>query len=97
MTQYDGNLKTERYGGKQVVLLSSLIRLYQGFNSEGNQKYEGRDVLESSLVSSRSKGGLAGRRTATFLICKPNFYFQSVKTKKIKEKVFVSHWRQVAT
>jgi hypothetical protein len=97
VTQYDGNLKTERYGGKQVVLLSSLIRLYQGFNSEGNQKYEGRDVLESSLVSSRSKGGLAGRRTATFLICKPNFYFQSVKTKKIKEKVFVSHWRQVAT
>jgi len=69
-----------------VVLLSSLIKLYQGFNSEGNQKYEGRDVLESSLVSSRSKGGLAGRRTATFLICKPNFYFQAVKTKKNKRK-----------
>jgi len=69
-----------------VVLLSSLIRLYQGFNSEGNQKYGDRDVSESSLVSSRSKGGLAGRRTATFLICKPNFYFQSVKTKKNKRK-----------
>ena len=68
MIQYDGSLKTERYGGKQVVLLSSLIKLYQGFNSEGNQKYEGRDVLESSLVSSRSKGGLAGRRAATFHI-----------------------------
>ena len=65
-----------------MVLLLFLIKFYQGFSFEENQKYEGRDVLESSLVSSRSKGGLAGRRTATFLICKPNFYFQWWKLKK---------------
>jgi hypothetical protein len=57
--QYNGNLKTERYGEKQVVLLSSFIKLYQGFSFEGVQKYGSRDVTESSLVSSRSKGGLA--------------------------------------
>jgi hypothetical protein len=58
--QYDGNLKTERYGGKQVVLLSSFIKLYQEFSFEEVQKCGSRDVTESSLVSSRSKGGLAG-------------------------------------
>jgi hypothetical protein len=66
--QYDGNLKTERYGEKQVVLLSSLMKLYQGFCLEGVQKYGSRDVTESSLVSGRSKGGLAGRRATTFQI-----------------------------
>ena len=59
MTQYDGNLKTERYGEVRVVSLSSFIRLYQEFDFEGVQKYGSRDVTESSLVSSRSKGGLA--------------------------------------
>ena len=68
MIQYDGYLKTERYGEVRVVSLSSLIKLYQGFDFEGIQKYGGRDVTESSLVSSRSKGGLAGRRAATFPI-----------------------------
>ncbi len=58
--QYNGNLKTERYGEVRVVSLSSFIRLYQGFSSEGVQKYGSRDVTESSLVSSRSKDGLAG-------------------------------------
>jgi hypothetical protein len=57
--QYDGYLKTERYDEKQVVLLSSLIKLYQWFSFEDVQKYGSRDVTESSLVSSRSKGGLA--------------------------------------
>ena len=57
--QYDGNLKTERYGEVRVVSLSSFIRLYQEFSIEGVQKYGSRDVTESSLVSSRSKGGLA--------------------------------------
>ena len=60
MIQYNGNLKTERYGGKQVVLLSSLIELYQGFSFEGDQKYGGRETSESSLVSCRSKDGVAG-------------------------------------
>jgi hypothetical protein len=64
--QYDGNLKTERYGEVRVVSLSSFIKLYQEFSFEGVQKCGGRDVTESSLVSSRSKGGLAGRRTTTF-------------------------------
>jgi len=57
--QYDGNLKTERYGEVRVVSLSSLMKLYQEFCFEGVQKYGSRDVTESSLVSSRSKGGLA--------------------------------------
>lgn len=57
--QYNGNLKTERYGEVRVVSLSSFIKLYQEFSFEGVQKYGSRDVTESSLVSSRSKGGLA--------------------------------------
>ena len=68
MIQYNGNLKTERYGEKQVVLLSSLSDVYQDISYEGVQKYGDRDISESSLVSSRSKGGLAGRRAATFHI-----------------------------
>jgi hypothetical protein len=65
VVQYNGGLKTVasqdgRYNKKQVVLLVFLIKFYQGFSFEENQKYEDRDVLESSLVSSRSKGGLAG-------------------------------------
>ena len=60
MIQYNGNFKTERYGSVQMVLLLSLIRPYQGFSFEEVQKYGGRDVSESSLVSSRSKDDLAG-------------------------------------
>ena len=60
MIQYNGNLKTERYGEKQAVLLSSLSDVYQDISYEGVQKYGSRDVTESSLVSSRSKDGLAG-------------------------------------
>ena len=74
MIQYDGNLKTERYGEKQVVLLSSLSGVYQDISYEGVQKYGSRDVTESSLVSSRSKGGLAGRRATTFQIRKPKSF-----------------------
>ncbi len=58
--QYDGNLKTERYGEVRVVSLSSLIKPYQEFYFEGVQKYGGRDVSEGSLVSCRSKDGMAG-------------------------------------
>ena len=53
-------LKTERYDKKQVVLLVSLIYLYQEIYYEVDLKYGGRDISESSLVSSRSKDGLAG-------------------------------------
>jgi hypothetical protein len=66
--QYDGNLKTERYGEVRVVSLSSLIKFYQEFSFEGVQKYGSRDVTESSLVSGRSKDDLAGRWAATFQI-----------------------------
>ena len=66
--QYNGNLKTERYGWVQVVLLQSLIWIYQGSYLEGVQKYGGRETSEGSLVSSRSKDDLAGWRTATFQI-----------------------------
>ena len=59
MIQYNGNFKTERYGEVRVVSLLSFIKLYQGSSTEGIQKYGSRDVTESSLVSSRSKGGLA--------------------------------------
>ena len=68
MIQYDGNLKTERYGEKQVVLLLSLSNTYQGVRFEEVQKYGSRDVTESSLVSGRSKDDLAGRWAATFQI-----------------------------
>ena len=66
--QYNGNLKTERYGCVQVVLLQSLIWIYQGSYLEGVQKYGSRDVSEGSLVFRRSKGDEAGWRTATFQI-----------------------------
>ena len=85
MIQYDGNLKTERYGEKQVVLLSSLSDVYQDISYEGVQKYGSRDVTESSLVSSRSKGGLAGRRATTFQIRNQNqllIWFNNLKTRK---------------
>ena len=68
MIQYDGSLKTERYGKKQVVLLLSLSDVYQDIRYEEIQKYGSRDVTESSLVSSRSKDGLAGRWATTFQI-----------------------------
>jgi hypothetical protein len=58
--QYNGNLKTERYGCVQVVLLQSLIWIYQGSYLEGVQKCGGRDASEGSLVSCRSKDGMAG-------------------------------------
>ena len=60
MIQYDGNLKTERYGDVRVVSLSSLMKLYQGFCFEGVQKYGDRDVSEGSLVFRRPKDGEAG-------------------------------------
>ena len=43
-----------------MVLLPSFIKLYQEFSFEGVQKYDDRDVISGSLVSSRSKGDLAG-------------------------------------
>jgi hypothetical protein len=86
--QYDGNLKTERYGCVQVVLLQSLSNTYQGVSYEGVQKYGGRDVSESSSVSCCSKDGMAGCRATTFTIHRPqNFViFGLTNLKAIKEK-----------
>ncbi len=66
--QYDGNLKTERYGCVRMVPLQSLSNIYQGVSYEEVQKYGGRDVSEGSLVFCRPKDGRAGRRAATFQI-----------------------------
>jgi hypothetical protein len=57
--QYDRILKTERYVNVQVVLLLTLINLYQGVNHEVILKYGDGDISESSWVSGRSKGDLA--------------------------------------
>jgi hypothetical protein len=53
--QCNGVLKVERHGEKQVVLLPSLIRIYQGSFYEEVQKHGGRDVSESSCVFCGSK------------------------------------------
>ena len=53
-------LKTERYGKVQVVLLLSLLHLYQEIYYEVDLKYGNGDITESSLVFRRSKDGEAG-------------------------------------
>ena len=53
-------LKTERYGEVQVVLLLSLICLYQEIYYEVDLKYGNGDITESSLVFRRPKDGEAG-------------------------------------
>ena len=46
--QYDGNLKTERYDGVQVVLLLSLSNIYQGVSYEEGQKYKSGETQEGT-------------------------------------------------
>ena len=53
--QYKRCLKTERYVRVQVVLLLTLILIYQDYYLEVVLKYGGRDTSESSLVFSGSK------------------------------------------
>jgi hypothetical protein len=53
--QYNGVLKVERHGDVQVVLLSSLVRIYQDSDYEEIQKYGDGDILESSCVFRGSK------------------------------------------
>ena len=65
--QYKRNLKDESQVVVQVVLLTTLMTIYQGCYPEEVLKYGGRDISESSKVSSRSKGGLAWWRTTTFI------------------------------
>lgn len=54
--QYKRYLKTERYVRVQVVLLLTLILIYQDYYLEVVLKYGGRDTSESSLVFSDPKG-----------------------------------------
>ena len=86
--QYKRNLKDESQVVVQVVLLTTLKVIYQGYFFEGVSKYGGRDISESSWVSSRSKGGLALRRTTTFIHPQTtNFAFlKYADTNKTKEK-----------
>ena len=53
--QYKRCLKTERYVRVQVVLLLTLILIYQDYYLEVVLTYGGRDTSESSLVFSGSK------------------------------------------
>jgi hypothetical protein len=46
--QYERDLKTERYVCVQVVLLLTLIQVYQDLFHEGISKYGGGDTSESS-------------------------------------------------
>jgi len=95
--QYNGNLKTERYDDVQVVLLSSLFKLYQEFIHEGDQKYGNGDISEGSLVSCRSKDDMAGRRATTFIIHKTATLKLLIFKSQIKGKVLVSRRKQVTT
>ena len=57
--QYQRMLKVGRHVNVQVVLLLTLTLVYQDMSHEVISKYGGRDISESSLVFSRSKGGEA--------------------------------------
>jgi hypothetical protein len=70
--QYNGCLKVERHDEKQVVLLSSLVRIYQGSDYEEIQKYGGRDISESSCV-------FCGSKDCEALVT--DHYFQNPQTK----------------
>jgi hypothetical protein len=83
--QYDGNLKTERYDFVQVVLLMSLIWIYQDSFFEEVQKYGNREISEGSLVSCCSKDDMAGWWATTFIIRKPKNLLLWLTTNK-KEK-----------
>ena len=95
--QYDGNLKTERYDGVQVVLLLSLSNIYQGVSYEEVQKYGSRETSEGSLVSRCPKdnvsyGGPLPSRSTTNI-----FAFLSMQVLKDKGKVSTSRRKQVTT
>ena len=58
--QYQRHLKVERQASVQVVLLQTLILLYQGEIIEVDSHHGGRETSEGSLVSCRSKDDMAG-------------------------------------
>ena len=66
--QYNRGLKTERYVSVQVVLLLTLIKLYQRLNHEVILRYGDGDISRSSLVFRCSKDNEAERRTTTSII-----------------------------
>jgi len=74
--QYKRCLKTERYVGVQVVLLLTLILIYQDYYLEVVLKYGGRDTSESSLVFPGSKD--RGARSASH-------YFHNPQVKTLKK------------
>jgi hypothetical protein len=79
--QYESLLKIERYGGVQVVLLSSLSLLYQKFRYEVDLKYDDRDIVSSSIVFRSSKwNGASGNPLLEFFY-KPKLLLSMVKIK----------------
>jgi len=60
-------------------------------------KYGGRETSRCSSVSSRSKDGMTGLTDRYIYYPQIKLLLSMVKTKKIKEKVFVSRDRQVTT
>jgi hypothetical protein len=84
--QYQRCLKDESHVIVQVVLLVTLVRIYQDFNYEDFLKYRGRDISESSSVFPRSKDGEAGWRTATFQIHKPIHLLNVINNNNYKRK-----------
>jgi len=85
--QYKRCLKTERYVRVQVVLLLTLILIYQDYYLEVVLKYGGRDTSESSLVFSGSKDREAKSAGHYFHIPQSlNFEIVKFKTYQTKQK-----------
>lgn len=101
MFQYKRCLKTERYVRVQVVLLLTLILIYQDYYLEVVSKYGGRDTSESSLVFSDSKGWEAKSAGHYFHIPQSQtlklFIWTKNHLKIIKAKVLVSYGRKIPT
>ena len=100
MFQYKRCLKTERYVCVQVVLLLTLILIYQDYYLEVVLKYGGRDTSESSLVFSGSKDREAKSAGHYFHIPQSQtlkISYGEINLKFIKAKVLVSYGRKIPT
>jgi hypothetical protein len=98
--QYKRCLKTERYVRVQVVLLLTLILIYQDYYLEVVLKYGGRDTSESSLVFSGSKDREAKSAGHYFHIPQSQtlkISYGEINLKFIKAKVLVSYGRKIPT
>lgn len=69
-----------------MVLLSSLSSIYQGARYEVDSHYGGRETSEGSLVSCRSKDGMAGDEPLPSISANQLCYLRFNKLIKYKEK-----------